>query len=82
MANKATKKIDYWKQMCPVFLPKATGGEQNFVRVVVNGRPFQIPRGRQQMVPRPVYEILLRSETAKGITDTYDEAKREVEQRR
>lgn len=82
MAVKATPKNNPWKQMYPVFLPKASGGEQNFVRVVVNGRPFQIPRGRQQMVPRPVYEVLARSETAKNVTECFDEAKRTEEKQR
>jgi len=70
--------VSPWKQMIPVFLSKGQGGEQNFVRVVVNGRPYQIPRGKQQSVPRPVYEVLSRSEGAKLITAAYDADRSDV----
>ena len=67
-----------WNQFVPVFLSKGRSGEQNFVRVVVNGRPYQIPRGKQQLVPRPVYEVLSRSECAKLITEAYDADRSDV----
>lgn len=61
-----------WNIQVPVFLAKGRNGEENYVRVVVNGRAYQIPRGKQQLVPRPVYEVLSRSECAKLITEAYD----------
>ena len=82
MAVKATPKNNPWKQMYPVFLPKAIDGDQNFVRVVVNGKPYQIPRGKQQLVPKPVYEVLARSETARGVTENYDDAMQEQANKR
>lgn len=66
----------------PVFLRPAETGEQNFVRVVFNGKPYQIPRGRQQMVSRAVYEILARSEHAKLITRAYNAERAKIEQDR
>lgn len=69
-------------QRVPVFLRPAETGEQNFVRVVVNGKAYQIPRGRQQMVPRPVYEVLARSEHAKLITRAYNAEHVEIRQDR
>ena len=69
-------------QRVPVYLRPAETGEQNFVRVVVNGKAYQIPRGRQQMVPRPVYEVLARSEQAKLITRMYNAERVEVRQDR
>ena len=72
------KPASPWNDLVPVFLSKALSGEQNFVRVVVNGRPYQIPRGKQQQVPRPVYEVLSRSEGAKLITAAYDADRSDV----
>jgi hypothetical protein len=79
--TKTTKKTAE-VQRVPVFLRPAETGEQNFVRVVVNGKAYQIPRGRQQMVPRPVYEVLARSEQAKHITRAYNAERVEVRQDR
>ncbi len=83
MAETKTKaaapKVDPWKQLIPVFCARGGDNEPNFVYVVVNGRSFQIPRGKQQYVPRPVYEVLSRSEHAKNITMIYDNANAEVQ---
>lgn len=62
------------KEMVDVFLSKAGPGEANFQLVVLNGVPFQVPRGKRVSVPRPVFEILARSEDAREYTDAYDEA--------
>lgn len=75
--NNKAATINPWKQMVPVFLPKANDGDQNYARVVVNGKPYQIPRGKQQLVPKPVYEVLARSETARAITENYNDAMQE-----
>lgn len=76
---KATEKVvNPWDDKLPIYFAKGTENEPNYVRVVVNGRAFQIPRGRQQLVPRPVYEVISRSEHAKNITLAYDAERQQV----
>ena len=41
-----------------VTLPRASGTEQQFAFVCVNGRPYQVPRGKPVEVPEEVYEVL------------------------
>ncbi len=45
-------------QMREITLPKAGGTEQQSVFVCINGRTFQVPRGKRVEVPLPVYEVL------------------------
>ena len=49
-------KEDAWKQTRSVFVPRAMGGEQRFIMVGVNGRRYQVPRGKTVEVPLPLYE--------------------------
>jgi hypothetical protein len=65
----AVKKTDTAK--VAVYLDRATGGEENYVRVGVNGKMYQVPRGKTVMVPRPVYDVLRRSATAKAVTEAF-----------
>lgn len=44
-----------------VNLPRATGKEEDFVFVGLNGKGYTIRRGVSVRVPRPVYEILRES---------------------
>lgn len=80
-AEKVEKTVNPWDEKLPVYFTKNTENEPNFVRVVVNGRAYQIPRGRQQLVPRPVYEVISRSEHAKNITMSYDAERKLVERK-
>lgn len=48
-----------WEEMRTVFLPRAMGREQNFYLVGVNGKRYQVPRGKQIEVPLPIYERLM-----------------------
>lgn len=41
-----------------ITLPRAGGTEQQSEFVCVNGRTFQVPRGKAVEVPAPVYEVL------------------------
>lgn len=41
-----------------VTLPRATGKEEDFVFVGLNGKGYTIRRGVTVRVPKPVYEIL------------------------
>lgn len=74
-----TETYNVWKDKVPVFLPKATDGNQQFVYVCINDRTFQVPRGKRTLVAKPVYDVLMRSEYAQQITEAYDSAKRNVE---
>ena len=46
----------------PVTLPRATGREEDFVFVALNGKGYTIRCGQTVLVPRPVYDILAESE--------------------
>lgn len=63
-AREEAEKV--WKEKRSVFIPRAMGGEQKFVMVGVNGRRYQVPRGKTVEVPLPLYErimIMLEAET-------------------
>ena len=53
---------DPMKELIPITLPRATGKEENFVFVGLNGKGYTIRRGQDVAVPRPVAEILAESE--------------------
>lgn len=56
---------DAWERMRTVFLPRAMGREQKFLLVGVNGRRYQVPRGKPVEVPEPLAEridIMLEAE--------------------
>ncbi len=63
---KATTIYDPMKDMVSVFLPRATGREENFVFASLNGKGYKILRGQTVKVPRPVYDILRASERAEA----------------
>ena len=44
--------------MKTISLPRAGGTQQQSEFVCVNGRTFQVPRGKSVEVPLPVYEVL------------------------
>lgn len=85
MATEKNTKIETaynpWKHMVVVFLPKASDGDQNYVRVGINGKMYQVPRGRQVRVPKPVYDVLSRSEHAQKISEMYSKERAVVERR-
>lgn len=45
-----------WNETRTVFLPRAMGREQKFLLVGVNGRRYQVPRGKPVEVPLPLAE--------------------------
>jgi len=49
---------DPMKELIPITLPRATGKEENFVFVGLNGKGYTVMRGVSVKVPRPVYDIL------------------------
>ena len=62
--------------MKTITLPRAGGTEQQSEFVCVNGRTFQVPRGKAVEVPAPVYEVLENArrqlEAARKIEDELD----------
>ncbi len=50
---------DPWKVMKSIFLPRGFAGQQKFVMVAVNGRRYQVPRGKTVEVPLPLWERLM-----------------------
>ena len=56
-----------------VLLPRATGREEDFVFVALNGKAYKIRRGIPVRVPRPVYDILRESQRMQERQDRYDE---------
>ncbi len=61
-----------WNEMVEVRLPKAPKTEQNFQFVGVNGKTFQVPRGKSVKVPKPVAQVLANAEAAKTAAEEYE----------
>ena len=55
------KTYDPMNELVSLTLPKATGKEEDFVFVGLNGKGYTIRRGVTVRVPRPVYDILAES---------------------
>lgn len=57
-ASDSDTPLDEWSIKKEIRLPRAPKGEENYVYVNVNDQSFQVPRGKPQQVPLPVYERL------------------------
>lgn len=55
---------DPWQEMRPITLPRGQSQEQQFRFVCVNGRSYQVPKGKAVEVPLPIYQCLLESQAA------------------
>ncbi len=53
---------DAFEILKEIELPKAGGTQQQSEFVCVNGRTFQVPRGRRVAVPAPVHEALVNAD--------------------
>lgn len=71
--KRAKKPQNPWEERVEITLPKASKTEQNFQFVAVNGRTFQVPKGKTVKVPRPVYEVLMNSRYAEEKAEKYEE---------
>jgi len=60
-----------WEEKREIFLPYATKGEEQFIFVAVNGRKYQVPRGRRVTVPLPLYERIKIMQEAESRTVEY-----------
>lgn len=58
VSTTKTEVQDVWKQTKEVLLPRAQENEQKFEFVCVNGRTFQVPKGKRVEVPLPVAEVI------------------------
>jgi len=58
-------------RIVPVFVDRVDGDGEDFVFVAVNGKAWQIPKGRTVNVPWFVGEELRRSKVARGRRDEY-----------
>lgn len=56
----------------PIFLAAAHRGEEPFQKVIVNGKMYLVPRGRQTLVLEEVYDVLMRSVEAEEFADEYE----------
>lgn len=63
-AAPVAEAYDPWKDMRSILIPRAGGNEQQFQFCAVNGRTFQVPRGKMTEVPLPIYECLMEAMTA------------------
>ena len=68
MKDKAAP--DRWAQTREITIPRASNRDGD-AWVCVNGRSFQIPRGRKWQVPLPVAEVLERREKARESADAF-----------
>ena len=68
-ANKAYNPMD---EKVTVFIPY-TSGEDPSIFVGLNGKGWNIPRGKECQVPKPVADILYKSEAAKLAAKAYSD---------
>lgn len=58
----SNKINDPMSEMVTLQLPRATGREENYVFVGLNGKGYKVMRGVPVRVPRPVADILREAE--------------------
>ncbi len=75
------KTVDVWKQMMPVTLHKDSGSDETTQFVCVNGRSYQVPKGKRVNVPLPVYEALREAQRAKAAAEARENKMIEEEAR-
>lgn len=73
-AQEAEKTYNPMEDMIAVTLPRATGNEQNFIIVALNGKVWKIMKGVTVQVPRPVYDILSESIAQENRLYAFNEA--------
>lgn len=61
---KSEAAHDPWKEMRTITLPRGQSQEQQFRFVCVNGRSYQVPKGKAVEVPLPIYQCLMESQAA------------------
>lgn len=56
--EKQTRQTDPWKIMKKIRLPRKPYGEEGYEFVGVNGKQYQVPCGKEDEVPLPIYKRL------------------------
>ena len=67
-----TANVNEHEEMVEVFLPKVPG-EPNTKYVAVNGKSWNIPRGKRCKIPKYVYDSVVRAEEARTEADTFSD---------
>ena len=73
-AQEVEKTYNPMEDMIAVTLPRATGNEENFKIVALNGKVWKIMRGVTVQIPRPVYDILSESIAQENRLYAFNEA--------
>lgn len=55
------KEANPMKEMVEIFVPLVSG-EENSIFVGINGKGWTVPRGKKVQVPKPVAELIERSQ--------------------
>ncbi len=76
--NNTKQAADPMRDLVTVTLPRATGKEEDFVFVGLNGKGWTIRRGVTVRVPRPVYDILAESRRQQRRQADYIRARQEA----
>lgn len=63
--NNKKKMVNPWEKKEEVFIYKANRTEQDTQYVAINGRGFYVPKGKTQMAPAPVAEVLRNASLAR-----------------
>lgn len=71
MDETVKKTASPFEVMKTIVLPRATAGEEKSVYVGVNGRTWQVPRGKPVEVPEPVYDRLMIMLKAQAADDDF-----------
>lgn len=62
-----------------IFIPRGRKGEENFILLTLNGKHYQIQKGVEVEVPRPVAEIYRESIRLTDKADIYIENKADTD---
>ena len=72
MAEKKTEAKTPWEVMLPISLPKGGKNDGKSVYVAVNGKGYQVPKGKVVNVPKPVHDRLMIMQAAEAETTDYE----------
>ena len=61
-----TEKIENVEERVPIYIERAKPNEDPNVYVSINFKTFLLPRGKTSMVPRYVYDEIMRSRSAEN----------------
>lgn len=77
MANTRISAPNPMEEMVTVHIPKVSGEDRMFY-VGLNGKGWNIPRGKNVQVPKPVADIIERHNLANERADKYKEERQRM----